>query len=1079
LSQDITLTALAQLGVHRLNARRALISLFDRKFQYVIAEATRSIALRPHSTYPPKDGDDLWLSGTAIPRSSGLCEHVLDIADPTAEHESATQTEHESAKQPDMDSLFVAPDLCEDDRFCNYYHVKGSPFNRFYAGAPIKTPGGLTVGVYCVFDDVPRPSGLEPGDVEVLTDLSRAIMHHLEANKLRSESRRNARMVRGIGSFVEGSSTLAGWWNDGKDTSFQGKSGDEGFLDSKQQELARTVPIDAETGREKPKPTAVTQKFPVSHTPAPKSSLVVNFKENTSQITKAGVSSPNPTGSSSDFAAKPPLDFQASEAQKIFARAANIIRESIEVEGVAIFDAQLSSFKIMVGDSKNDSSDSEASVRTSSSRGRDAAMDSTNVQQPGPTERFCKLLAFSTSDRSTINNQLNEHAFPILETFLKVLLQRYPAGKIFSFDETGTLQSSESEGSDIVTDVQRTMAGSKASGHPSGSSAVKGNRRRTKRHSRTNDAASVTQILPGARSVVFVPLWDAQRERWFAGAMAWTRQPSRRFSARGEMSYLSAFGATIMSQIGRLEVITTDKAKADLLGSISHELRSPLHGVLGSVEMLSDTNIDVFQREVLNTIETCGRTLLDTIDHLLDYAKINNFLQVNKQSRSQRYSIAHGLAAVGDDSVESGMTSLSADVEVDFLVEEVLESVYSGHNFTTRTTPGPDNAPTSPAAQSSLGHTPLETFESDFSWHTTTHLPSDSIFGSLPSDMPLSSDIAIVLDIQKLSESGTTYHCQPGALRRILMNLFGNSLKYTSHGQICVSISAQPDQTRAASSGGNSHAKARPSEVAFKIADTGRGISPDYLQNRIFTAFSQENRLAPGNGLGLSLVRQIVQGLDGTIEVHSQVGIGSEFTVKLPLLEGKSDASNTSPQASEFNEHLEIVKGSKLAMIGFWESDTENAFDERKLSDINEEHPEPITGTDFKWRLPRRDVESICEKRLGMEVMSSFQPFPTSTQTPSEDLPLPDLILATEEGAEQLVKDVLANHSRLRGSVHSTHMPPVIIVCRNAMIAKARSNTWVDDRLHLDWISQPYVFFSSRRFSQVHCYWPCFAFLLV
>jgi signal transduction histidine kinase len=61
---------------------------------------------------------------------------------------------------------------------------------------------------------------------------------------------------------------------------------------------------------------------------------------------------------------------------------------------------------------------------------------------------------------------------------------------------------------------------------------------------------------------------------------------------------------------------------------ISHELRSPLHGILAAAEFLEDTNLDSFQKSLTKTQVICGRTLLQVIEHVLDYSKINSFEKV-------------------------------------------------------------------------------------------------------------------------------------------------------------------------------------------------------------------------------------------------------------------------------------------------------------------------------------------------------------------------------------------------------------------------------------------------------------------
>ncbi len=108
-------------------------------------------------------------------------------------------------------------------------------------------------------------------------------------------------------------------------------------------------------------------------------------------------------------------------------------------------------------------------------------------------------------------------------------------------------------------------------------------------------------------------------------------------------------------------------------------------------------------------------------------------------------------------------------------------------------------------------------------------------------------------------------------LSQILRNLVSNALKYTEAGE--VRVSARPTTDREA--------------VEFKVADTGIGIPPGDLE-RIFDEFVQiENplqRRAKGTGLGLPLSRRLAELLGGAIAVDSTLGLGSTFTVRIPLV---------------------------------------------------------------------------------------------------------------------------------------------------------------------------------------------------
>ncbi len=107
----------------------------------------------------------------------------------------------------------------------------------------------------------------------------------------------------------------------------------------------------------------------------------------------------------------------------------------------------------------------------------------------------------------------------------------------------------------------------------------------------------------------------------------------------------------------------------------------------------------------------------------------------------------------------------------------------------------------------------------------------------------------------------------PRLVRVVLLNLVSNGLKFTSAGGVTVALAA----------GGGAH--------RVTVRDTGRGISAED-QGRIFEPFEQLEALArkhtPGIGLGLTLVREVVQALGGEISVESAPGEGSAFTVSLP-----------------------------------------------------------------------------------------------------------------------------------------------------------------------------------------------------
>lgn len=112
-------------------------------------------------------------------------------------------------------------------------------------------------------------------------------------------------------------------------------------------------------------------------------------------------------------------------------------------------------------------------------------------------------------------------------------------------------------------------------------------------------------------------------------------------------------------------------------------------------------------------------------------------------------------------------------------------------------------------------------------------------------------------------------------LRRVLDNLLNNALKFTPDGHTIAL-----------------HLRREHAHAIMEVIDTGIGIPEDKLM-RIFERFFQVgttlSRRQGGSGLGLSLVRQIVESHNGTITVESRLGEGSTFRVSLPILKGGAD----------------------------------------------------------------------------------------------------------------------------------------------------------------------------------------------
>ncbi len=345
------------------------------------------------------------------------------------------------------------------------------------------------------------------------------------------------------------------------------------------------------------------------------------------------------------------------------------------------------------------------------------------------------------------------------------------------------------------------------------------------------------------------------------------------------------------------------------------------------------------------------------------------------------------------------MMNLYSDISLDLLVEEVVESVYAGFSYQQLSGALGRSvaARTSEFARAntmrrlgSLG--PMETPDLEF---FTSRTPT--------------SAVTVYLDIDP--SVGWMFYAQPGAIRRVIMNLFGNALKYTTRGSILVSLTQDsvPEGRKSARRG-----------VTLSISDSGKGIGADFLRTQLFTSFAQEDHLAAGVGLGLSLVKQIVTSMGGRIGVDSQVGRGTTVRAFLPLRHSRRGAADTAtPAEADFRERVGRLKGLSVCIVGF---DKDGSVSPNFIAATSS--PNPKTA-----------VERACRDWLLMDVV------------PTSETESPSFYICSELGVGELP---IPTKQKSRPS-------PVIVVCRSASVAHELATSYqspVEGRIY-EFISQP------------------------
>jgi signal transduction histidine kinase/DNA-binding response OmpR family regulator len=256
-------------------------------------------------------------------------------------------------------------------------------------------------------------------------------------------------------------------------------------------------------------------------------------------------------------------------------------------------------------------------------------------------------------------------------------------------------------------------------------------------------------------------------------------------------------------------LLELDRLKSQFMANISHEIRTPMNGIVGMTELLHETALTADQKEFVSVINTSSEALLEIINGILDFSKL-----------------------------QAGRVELTReDFDLRSAVEDVIDLM---------------------AARARAKRV----------------------------------ELCCLID----PEAEGTVGGDKGRLRQVLVNLLGNAVKFTDHGEVVVRARRLPSTA-------DTH------EIRFEIQDSGIGIEPAVM-DRLFQPFSQADgsftRKYGGTGLGLAISRQLVQLMGGQIGVDSQIGHGSTFWFSLRFQRSER-APATAPGARAGIEGLRVL----------------------------------------------------------------------------------------------------------------------------------------------------------------------------
>lgn len=344
--------------------------------------------------------------------------------------------------------------------------------------------------------------------------------------------------------------------------------------------------------------------------------------------------------------------------------------------------------------------------------------------------------------------------------------------------------------------------------------------------------------------------------------------------------------------ISNQELARATRLKDEFLANMSHELRTPLNAILGMTEGLQEGvfgTVNEKQLKALQTVERSGSHLLELIDDILDVAKIEaGQVELDCTAISVSHICQSSLAFIKQQALKK---SIQLEVKIppnlpDLLVDErrirqvLINLLNNAVKFTnpegritvevTRIRPiTPELTVT--AASGEVTHTTQNSSELTV---TDSSVEVDRITQNIPELTVANSSIEVTQIPQSFSKLTVTNFSKEVTQ---IPQIFSELTVPDSSREVTQITQNNPELTVTESSPQNF--------LRIAVIDTGIGIAPENIK-KLFQPFIQIdtalNRQYAGTGLGLALVKRIVELHGGKVELTSELGRGSCFAIELP-----------------------------------------------------------------------------------------------------------------------------------------------------------------------------------------------------
>lgn len=545
---DPTIQAFCQLVAFRLDVTRVLAVLADKRNLHVIGDATQRTPLESQSLAIDPNHHALTLN------HGSAMDCILSCGQPDASRPTL---------RPYHEVHFPPEDLIKELAFL------GDEWSsiRYFSGVPIKSSGGTSIGMLVAVDQRPR-YGLSSYGVQAMLTLAQNIASHLQCLQVAREHRRARCMHECMAQF---------------------QSSD------KYSRRRPNVPSRASSASA----NQVNIEVPGHGDSSEGLQAVDPFVHKGGD---AGLDTARPTEAAA-HSKRPSQDDAVTdtEYQLAFDRTTSLLSNALEVGaggGVVLLDTispdEVKPTELCNPEDNRKTGTTEISLSQEKSDPRlklPATRDTLWSSRKATSnnllmKRAILASAFRLRDDATVESfGRADPTFPVALTARELLslCQRHPAGKLYNIPVTIPSSMHDREGHNVASALSF----------------------------RQSILVLLKRQFPTARQVIFIPMLIPHSNRWSC-MFAYTSSPFRRFSYGLDFLPASAFCDTVKLELIRLTSGHTFGGGSKSFGPVSHEVRSPLHGLLASVALLQDTKCDTVQAACVNTIDACARTLYDT-----------------------------------------------------------------------------------------------------------------------------------------------------------------------------------------------------------------------------------------------------------------------------------------------------------------------------------------------------------------------------------------------------------------------------------------------------------------------------------